>query len=288
MRIRSYQWLAAGLLLFASACAHAAITCSVSSSGFSTAYDPLVTANVQTSFTVTCNRGLSTDPMNISYSTINNNGLTPNGMKNQAGLNGSYVKYDAFTNSSCSNSSQWKGGTAIPGSMLFTTTGPMSNTYNFWGCVPAGAPPVPAGTYTDTVTMTLSYGPSPQSTASASYPVNIATPATCSTTAPGAVAFGSYLAFGGALAASTTFGATCTPYLPYTVVVSPTGGTIAGLNYTLLITPPAGPNGTSLSATGVGVLQTYTINGAMAAGQAGLCSGATCSGTVPHTLTLTY
>ena len=285
MRIRSYQWLAAGLLLFASACAQAAITCSVSSSGFSTAYDPLVTANVQTSFTVTCNRALGTDPTTISYSTTNNNGLTPNGVNNRAGLNGSYIRYDAFTNSSCGN--QWKGATAIGGSMLFATTGPMSQTYNFWGCVPAGTT-VAAGTYTDTVTMTLSYGPLPQSTASASYPVNIATPATCNTTAPGAVAFGSYLAFGGALAASTTFGATCTPYLPYTVVVSPTGGTIAGLDYTLLITPPAGPNGTSLSATGVGVLQTYTINGAMVAGQAGLCSGATCSGTVPHTLTLTY
>ena len=285
MRIRSYQWLAAGLLLFASACAQAAITCSVSSSGFSTAYDPLVTAIVQTSFTVTCNRGLSTDPMNISYSTINNNGLTPNGVNNRAGLNGSYIRYDAFTNSSCG--SQWKGATAIPGSMLFATTGPMSQTYNFWGCVPAGAT-VAAGTYTDTVTMTLSYGPVPQSTAFATYPVNIATPATCSTTAPGAVAFGNYVAFGGALAASTTFGATCTNYLPYTVVVSPTGGAIAGLNYTLLITRPAGPNVTSLSATGSGLLQTYTINGAMAAGQAGLCSGATCSGTVPHTLTLTY
>ena len=288
MKTRTYRWLGAAFLLFTSTLAQAAITCSVSSSGFSTAYDPLVRAIVQTSFTVTCNRGLGTDPMTVSYANTNNNGLNPLGPKNGAALNGQFIRYDAYIDSTCTNSSQWKGSTAIGGNITFATTGPISQTHNFWGCVPAGATAVPAGTYTDTVTMTLSYGPVPQSTASTTYPVNIATPATCSTTAPGSVAFGNYVAFGGALAASTTFGATCTIYLPYTVAVSPTGGTIAGLNYTLLLTPPAGPAGTSLSATGSGTLQTYTINGAMVGGQAGVCAVGTCSGTVPHTLTVTY
>ena len=287
MRTRSYQWLAAGLLLFASACAQAAITCSVSSSGVSTAYDPTILTQTitQTSFTVTCTRALSTDPTTVSYSNTENNGISALGINNRAALNGSYIKYDDFLDSGCGT--QWKGNTAISGMLTFATTGQLSQSYNFWGCIGPGQL-VAAGTYTDTVTMTLSYGPNPQSTASATYPVNIATPATCSMTAPGAVAFGNYVAFGGALAASTTFGATCTSYLPYTVVVSPTGGTIAGLNYTLLLTPPAGPSGTSLSATGAGALQTYTINGAMVAGQAGLCPVGTCSGTVPHTLMLTY
>lgn len=287
MRTRRYQWLAAGLLLFASACAQAAITCSVSSSGFSTAYDPTIGTKtfVQSSFTVTCDRGLSTDPTTVSYSNTNNNGLQPNGVNNRAALNGSYIRYDAYVDSACGT--QWKGNTPISGSMTFTTTGPLSKSHNIWSCIPATQAP-PAGTYTDSVTMTLSYGAAPQSTASASYPVNIATPATCSTTAPGPVAFGTYVAFGGALAASTTFGATCTSYLPYTVAVSPTGGTIAGLDYTLLLTPPAGPSGTSLSATGSGALQTYTINGSMVGGQAGACSAGSCSGTVGHTLTLTY
>ena len=288
MKSRTYQWLVTAVLLFSSAFAHAAITCSVSSSGFSTAYDPaLGTPTIaQTSFTVTCNHGLGTDPTTVSYSNTNNNGMNANGVNNRAGLNASYLRYDAYVDGACG--SQWKGNTAIAGNMTFATTGPISKTYNFWGCVTAGQTGFAAGTYTDTVTMTLSYGPLPQSTASSTYPVNIATPATCSMSAPGAVAFGNYLAFGGALAASTTFGATCTSYLAYTVVVSPTGGAIAGLTYTLLLTPPVGPSGTSLNATGTGVLQTYTINGSMAAGQPGTCSAATCTGTVPHTLTLTY
>lgn len=282
------RWLAAGLLLFAGVSAHAAITCSVASNGFSTAYDPTVGTPtiVQTSFTVTCNRGLSTDPTTVSYSNVNNNGLYANGVNNRARFNASNIRYDAYVDGSCA--SQWKGNTAISGSMVFATTGPMSQSYNFWGCVPPGQTGFPAGTYTDFVAMTLSYGPSPQVTAFGNYQVNIATPATCSMSAPGAVAFGNYVAFGGALAASTTFGATCTSYLPYTVAASPTGGTIAGLNYMLLLTPPAGPSGTSLNATGSGALQTYTINGSMAAGQAGTCPSGSCVGTVPHTLTLTY
>ena len=282
-----HQWLAAGLLLIASAGAQAAISCSVASSGISTAYDPNIgTPTItQTSFTVTCNRGLSTDPTTVSFSNTENNGMNALGINNRAALNGSYIKYDAFLDSGCGT--QWKGNTAISGTMTFATTGQLSQSYNFWGCVVASQF-LAAGIYTDSVTMTLSYGPSPQSTTSATYPVNIATPATCSMTTPGPVTFGTYVAFGGALAASTTFGATCTSYLPYTVVVSPTGGTIAGLDYTLLLTPPAGPAGTSLNATGIGALQTYTINGSMAAGQSGTCSAGSCSGTVSHTLTLTY
>ncbi len=164
----------------------------------------------------------------------------------------------------------------------------MSQTYNFWGCVPPGQTGLPAGTYFDLMIMTLNYGPSPKASAFGFHLVNITTPATCSMTAPGSVAFGNYLAFGGALASTTSFGATCANLLPYTVSVSPVGGVIVGLNYALSLTPPAGPGGTSLNARGSGALQTYTINRSIVAGQAGICSSGSCVGTAPHTLTLSY
>lgn len=73
------------------------------------------------------------------------------------------------------------------------------------------------------------------------------------------MAFGTYVAMGAAVNASTTFAVTCT-----TVALGAT------------------------NANGSGVAQTYTINGAIPAGQAGTCTGATCSGSQTRTLTITY
>lgn len=291
MTSKPCQWLAAAALLFCAAHSNAAITCSLSSSGFSSAYNPALATPtiVQTSFTVSCTSSAAGDPSSVSYTTAANNGLYANGINNRAFLSGaSYIKYDAYIDGSCA--SQWKGNTTIAGTINFSGTGTVTKTHNFWGCVAAGQTGLAAGVYTDLITTTLSYGPNPQSTATTTFPVNIATPATCSITSiPGNVAFGTYVAFGGALAANASFGATCTNYLAYTLSVSPTGGTIAGIAYTLLLQNAAPVmSGTSLSVTGSGVEQTYTINGSMAAGQSGTCAIGTCSATVPHTLTLTY
>lgn len=291
MIARLFRWFSCTALLLSAGGVHAAITCSIASNGFSTAYSNTTATQTitQTSFTVTCTRALTTDPTSVSYTVAANNGLYANGINNRAILNGaSYLKYDVYTDGACG--SQLKGNTTIPGAITFAGTGSVSATISYWGCVQALQTGLAAGVYTDAVTLTLSYGPTPQSSASANAPVNIATPATCSiSTTPGTVAFGSYIAFGGALAASTGFGATCTNYLPYTLAVSPTTGTIAGVTYTLLLQNAAPVmSGTSLSVTGNGFQQTYTVNGTMAAGQSGVCPLTSCSGTVPHTLTLTY
>lgn len=288
MRSKLSAWLLIAALSCFGGGASAAITCSVSSSGFSTAYDPAGAGSTvtQTSLTVICNRGLSTDPTSVNYTIAADNGQNALGINNRAVRTGSYIRYDAYVDSGCG--SQWKGSSTIAGSISFATTGPVSKVHNFWGCVSAGQAGLAAGTYSDNVTMTLSYGPNPQSTYLSSFPVNIATPATCAVSpTPGTVAFGTYLAFGAALATSTTFGATCTNYLPYTVAISPTTGAIAGLTYGLLLNL-SGLTGTSLSVTGNGFQQNFSIDGAMAAGQAGTCAGGACSGTVAHTLTLTY
>lgn len=288
MTSRLYLGLALATLMLGSLPAQAAITCSVASNGFFGSYNPALKLIVQTSFTVTCDRSASGDPTSVSYTNAADNGLYALGVNNRAFLSGTnYLKYDAYVDGSCGT--QWKGNTTIAGTISFSGTGTVSKTHAYWGCVAAGQTGAAAGSYSDSVTMTLSYG-SPTSTSTNTFPVGISTPATCSiSTPPGTVAFGTYVAFGGALAASTGFGATCSNYLAYTLSVSPTSGTIAGVNYTLLLQNAAPVmSGTTLSVTGSGVQQSYTINGSMAAGQAGTCAAGSCSAAVPHTLTLSY
>ena len=267
------------LAVLLSPAARAAITCSVSSSGFAAAYNPATaTANItQTFFTVTCTRGATSDPTSINYSVKADNGLNPQGQGNRATFGANRISYDIYKDSACAT--QWKGNSAITGTITFTSTGTVSQQGNFWGCIPAGQTGLAAGTYTDTVTMTMTYG-NPQSTATGTFGVTITTPPVCTvTTAPGTVAF-TYVSFGAAANASTTFGVTCTLALPYTMALDATTGTIVGITYTLSISSP--------SSTGTGAQQTFQINGNVAAGQSGTCASAACSGSQARTLTITY
>ena len=272
------------LILFALAAllppmARAAITCSISSSGFAGAYDPAaVSTNItQTYFTVTCTRGATSDPTSVNYSVKADNGLQPLGQRNRAAFGGSRISYDLYKDAACGT--QWKGNSAISGSITFSGTGTATQQGNYWGCIPAGQTGLAAGTYTDTVTMTMTYG-SPQSTATGTASVIINTPPVCTvTTPPGTVSF-TYVSFGPAANASTSFGVTCTLALPYTMALDATTGTILGITYTLALSSP--------SSTGTGSQQAFQINGSIAAGQSGTCAAATCSGTQARTLTITY
>jgi spore coat protein U-like protein len=275
--------LAHTVLLLLVACTtfatQAAITCSITSPGFAAAYDPTaVNTNItQTYFTVTCTRGATTDPGSVNYSVKVDNGLNPAGQRNRASFGANRVSYDFYKDAACGTT--WKGNSAITGTITFTGTGTFTSQGNYWSCVPASQTGLAAGTYTDSVAMTMTYG-APQSTASTSAGVTITTPPTCSmTTAPGNVVF-NYTSLGGITNASTTYGVTCTLALPYTMALDATSGTILGLNYTLALSASSG--------TGSGAQQTFSINGSMAGGQAGTCGTAACSGTQGRTITITY
>ncbi len=272
-------------LLLPMAGAHAAITCNVTSSGFATAYSPTSgTTNVtQSSFTVSCTRGAAGDPTSVAYTVSVNNGLNANGINNRATFGASTMRYDLYTDGGCTT--QWKGNTTMPvggGTITFAGTGTVTKTTTYWGCATAGQTGLAAGTYTDVVVMTLSYGPNPQSSATSTLPVSIATPANCSLTqapSPSPMVF-NYIAFGAAAAASASYGVTCTNFLPYTMALDATSGTLLGLSYTLALSAAA--------ATGSGSQQTFTITGTMAAGQAGTCATGSCTATQTRTLTITY
>jgi spore coat protein U-like protein len=255
----------------------ASITCTVSSPGFSAAYSPTGPATniTQTQFTVTCNRTLVTDPSSVTYTVAADNGLNPQGIHNRAKSGSSLINYDDFRDGACSL--QWRSGAnAITDSMPLPAVGFFSKSTTFWGCIPASQTGLPAGTYTDTVTMTLTGAGTNTNT----FPVSIATPATCTiSAAPGDIVF-NYVAYGPALTPSSTFGATCTNSLPYTMALDITSGTLLNLSYTLALS--------AASSTGTGAQQNFSINGAMPAGQAGTCASGSCTSTQAVTLTITY
>ncbi|MEO8385477.1 MAG: spore coat protein U domain-containing protein [Betaproteobacteria bacterium] len=290
------QLMMSAALVFLTTAAQAAITCSaITSSGFSSAYVPSTAAmNItQSSFTMTCQRNAGGDATTVSYGVRNDNGIQETGNQNRArmGATANYMNYDVWANSGCSVT--WRNNAAndivdtIPVLTGFT---PASKTTSFWGCIP-GSQAVAAGTYTDTVVMTarLGAGGTGAILATGSFPVSIVTPSSCSiSTAPGNVAFGTYTALGATVSANTSFKATCTNLLPYTMTLDATSGVVVGLNYSLLLNTANSGGATTLASTGNGLAQTFFINGNMAAGQAGTCATGSCAGSQARTLMITY
>jgi spore coat protein U-like protein len=277
MKIQLSCVLAAIASLLAAGAADAAISCGVSSPGFSTGYSPAAaTPDVtQTFFTVTCTRGAAGDPASVSYNVYANNGSYASGNQNRGARGTARINYDLYRDAACSAS--WQGFTAIAGTITFAGTGTVSQQGNYWGCIPTGQG-VAAGTYTDTVTLSVLYSGFTLATGTAA--VSILTPATCTiSTPPGNIVF-NYTAFGAAVTPSTTFRVTCTNTLPYTMALDATTGTIVGLDYSLALS--------TASSTGTGAAQTHTITGNMAAGQAGTCGTGTCTGTQARAITITY
>jgi spore coat protein U-like protein len=290
MKRTCIQSLAATALLLLAANAQATISCNVSSPGFTTSYDPAAVSQtiVQTNLTATCVRGQGTDPTTLTYSVGVDNGAYFSAGSNRAKLTtgASYVQYDLYSNSLCTN--LWRTTPSakrlpVPGTGTMTLSGfiPTSVVTTYWGCIPAGQTGQPAGIYLDTVPMTLYDGNSNTAIAPiSSIPVAIFMSATCNiSTAPGVITF-NYTSFGPAINPTTTFGATCTSLLPYTMALDVTSGALLGLNYSLALS--------TASSTGTGVQQTHTITGTMVAGQAGTCAVGTCSASQMHALTITY
>ncbi|MFL6692378.1 MAG: hypothetical protein ACJ8GO_05410 [Ramlibacter sp.] len=280
--MKPWRLIALCLLLLVGGGARAAITCtSITSPGWTAAYVNGTTPSTQGSFTMTCSRGLTTDPTSINYSVTVNNGGNPTGQTNYATLVTTKINYDTFT-VSCGN--PWKNNTAISGTVTWgaTSTGNSSDSRNFWLCVNNAQTLAAQGTYSDTVTMTATYNPGTgNTTVTGAIQVNFYAPAFCNiVTSPGNISL-SYPAFSlAAVSSNTSFATQCTSTLPYTLDISPASGTLAGVNYTVGVS--------QASATGTGLNQPFTITATAPASQPGTCTVATCTNTQTHTLTITY
>jgi spore coat protein U-like protein len=281
MKLKLLQIFAAFALMPSANFAHAAITCTISSLGISAGYPFNSGAQVitQGSYSISCARGLITDPTTTTYTVSAGNGLQPNGINNRAAFGANRLRYDLYVNGTCAT--QWKGATTVPASAgTITMVGllPTTVTQNFWGCIAASLTP-PAGTYTDSVIITPTYS-SGVLGSTGTFPITIVTPTACAiTSSPGNINLG-YTAFQAAAASgTTTFGITCGSTVTYSMVVSPASGALVGVSYALSL--PA-------SATGTGAQQTHTITGTAPANQAGTCATGTCSATQVTTLTITF
>jgi len=283
------------LMLLAMPSVQAAVTCTSAVSSptpIGTNYLSNTTVSLQMSVKITCNRDLASEAMNgLPYSLAADNGAYANGQNNNARLafNGTNydLRYDVFQGS-C-NGQQWRSNNPITGTVTWPAgvTGPASDTKPFWFCIKTATTPTAAGVYRDSIALTATYN---NITATVgTIPVAIYAPANC-TINSGPGDFGlTYNAFqASALISARPFISTCTVDMPYGISVSPSAGTLAGVNYSVDITD-AGVSGNVVTTTnGTVGARTLYVRVTAPAAQAGTCTGATCTASQSHTLTLTY
>lgn len=282
------SWLVAVALLLTSTLAQAAINCTISSPGFFSVYDALAPSDNRTvgTYTLNCTR-LGSDPTTLNYIAFTNEGLYNLGQNTRAKLStgNSYIQYDLFIDANYG--ANWaKSNRCIIGTVNFGTALNGSQGKAYYAAIPAGQTGAPQGLYNDTVTVLVAYNrtscaPNVTGDIFSTFPVQIANRSACQIAIPpGTVAF-SYTAFSSTPAiASTTFSTRCSTNLPYTMSLDANFGVVSGLNYGLTLS--------ATNATGNGALQSFTINGTMAAGQAGSCTTGSCTATETRRLIVTY
>jgi spore coat protein U-like protein len=265
--------------------AGAAITCSVMVTSITSVYDPNVaTDNVMTgSYTISCTR-LAGDPNSLNWSLGADNGLQPGGGNNRVDGPGGRYSYDLYRLAPYTNAAnKWQdtGTTRFTGTMNFGAglTATQSGAFDL---VVYGSQTVrAAGTYTDTIIVTLRNTSTGTTLNTGVISVSVITTNACQIAVPPGNINLNYTSFQAAAAAtSTSFGVRCTTALPYTMALDATSGTVLGLTYTLSLSQSSG--------TGIGATQSYSINGSMAAAQVGTCATASCSASQTRTLTITY
>jgi spore coat protein U-like protein len=264
--------------------AHAAVTCTASVTSIVKGYDPnAVGDTVATgSYTVSCTR-LASDPNTFNWQLGADNGVHNAGAQNRVQLSpGNRYNYEIYRLTPYVNANRWQdaAATRFTGTINFGAGLIASQSGSFDLRLPGPQAVNPAGTYTDTVTVTVRNG-SGTMLSQTTFSVSIITIASCTlSTPPGNInlAYTSFQA--SAASASTTFKVNCTTGIPYTMALDATSGTLVGLNYTVALSQSA--------SNGTGAAQTFSINGDIAAGQAGTCATGSCAGSATRTLTITY
>jgi len=277
------------------------VTCSIINVGsLNTPYSFTTTGftSQQVNFDASCTRSAKAGQtaVTVNYTILPfDNGAQPDGTQNRARLNATnHLSYDLYTSSACTT--LWPG---VSGSMVIATGTTTVNPHTVWGCINQKQT-VADGTYSDNVKLTLTGSTGSPSVGlisnngtsanAAHLVVSILTPPSCSLNTPlSNINFGTYTAFGGALATSANMNATCTSTFSYTMSIAAANnyGVIAGLNYSLSFSNTSITN--SIVVVGNGALQGTPLYAKMAAGQAGTCGTGTCAATSSAiTLTITY
>ncbi len=285
-----------GLLLTGQPPAQAAYSCTVTASSTGLLYDTPSPRDVTGSATLTCTRS-SGDANSLSYRLKADDGNNATGSQpfRRVRLNSTsnYLAYSLRRGATCNNNSDWRApatGTSnvATGTLNFGSALTASTTLSY--CIrvrvgTGGNPASPtAGVYSDTFNIFAQYPNNNAGALSPSEPVlmTVGVNNQCVfNTYPGDLVF-NYAAFSAsAQTASTSFMLRCSSGLPWSVSVTPNPAVLQGLRYTIT---PSPASGTGNGNTG----QAVTLNGNMAAGQAGTCTGPTCAASQAHTVFITY
>ena len=289
MRRFAIQMLAALALLMGSAASHAAIACTIFTTGVSGIYNRVSNLDLTGSVTVNCTRATSDPTSQVLYIGIDQ-GEDPAGrdMTRQTGTE--LLRYFIFRNSGPAQ--QWTTGTGrTPGAgangglqftLNFGTGTSASANYPYYFQVRSGITR-PAGIYDDVLLTAFLRLDSLNGTliANGNFTANVSILSQCYLNLPPLPLTLNYVSFSPtAQSASTPFGVSCTLSTPYTMALDATSGTLLGLNYTLALS--------STSGTGTGFGQPHSVNGTIAANQAGTCAAGTCASSQTRTVTISY
>jgi hypothetical protein len=292
--LRSMAWPALAMTALTSQQAWAVYSCNVTATSTGVIYVTPASQDSQGVATLTCTRD-SGDATTLTYRLKADNGLHVTGTQRRVrlGTTGNYLRYSLTRAAACGNASNWYApatGTTnvVTGTLNFGAA--LSQSVNVSYCLRTrvgggGNPAAPtAGVYDDTISI---FGQFPNNNAGALTP---AAPITYSVgvnnqcvlnSFPTRMVF-NYTSFSPAPQVATqSFNLRCSNNLPWTATVSPAAATVLGLNYTVAVSP-------NVTTLGTGVNQPVTLTGTMPAGQAGTCNTGVCTGTQPHTVTITY
>ena len=280
---------------------HAAISCALSSTSVDLNYvnGQGTTSNASGTITVNCTR-LSSDANTQTYWVGIDFGTrtgTPRRVFRHGALTATADRLNVSIRKNGTLTEWTNTGTArVNGTLNFATalSASVVLTYDFQ--VAAGQTSKTPGIYDEAFTASLQLTTNGAAVATATFVPTISIVAQCfvgqvtaGTLATGAVspstmnlAYTSFAAID--QTANMSFTVHCTRNTTYTLVLTPTTGTLLGLNYTLALSPPGGPP----AITGTGLAQPYTVTGTIPSGQAGTCSTGACTATQNATLTITY
>jgi hypothetical protein len=285
-----------GLLLAVSPHAQAVYSCTVTATSSGLIYQTPTPRDVTGSATLTCTRSAG-DSSNLSYRLKADDGLNATSSQPfrrvRLSSSSNYLSYSLRRGGTCNNNTNWRApatgtGNVETGTLNFGAALTATTTLTY--CIRVqvgfgGNPSSPAaGVYSDTFNIFAQYPNSNAGALSPNAPVvmTVGVNNQCVfNTYPGNLAF-NYTAFSATAQTSTTsFMLRCSSGLPWTISVSPNPAVLQGLRYTITPSPASGSGNGN---TG----QAVTLTGSMQAGQAGTCTGPTCSGTQAHTVFITY
>lgn len=282
------------LLLGYSSAAHAAYSCSMTTTDLNGVYSSAANLNMSGTLTLNCTRAVG-DPANMTYFLELNNGATTGTRRlyRHGGTNVNASRLTHTVSRTGFGGTIWStGANRVTGTLAFGAATFASASFTYFLRVTTGQTGKTVGIYDDILTFSMRQLTAGPVLATATFTPTASVVSSCFVgqvttgfTAPGATNPSTltlnYTSFSATpQTANMSFTVDCTSGTAYTLALTPASGTLLGLPYTLSLS--------SAGATGTGLAQTYTVTGSIAANLSGTCAVASCTATQATTITITY